>query len=106
MAEISLGTKESAQKSRQATESVNQLAQMADALRASVSQFTVDVGDSKADSSSNPVDIVQQNQLMDQLKAVSKLMDAELNSESAPAKAKQERTHVESTIRSTMMFDQ
>ncbi len=85
MAEISTSTKDSAEKSRNATESVGQLAQMANVLRDSVSQFSVDASDHdvvkvKMDCE-NPVtppqasDVDSDDQhVVDQLQAVSNIL--------------------------------
>lgn len=90
MAEISSSTKDSAEKSRNATESVGQLAEMANVLRGSVSRFRVDgpvshddVVEIEADEDEAPVEKVTETQVdgvdqeqfvVDQLKAVSDIL--------------------------------
>jgi methyl-accepting chemotaxis protein len=127
MEQISLRTRESAEKSRRATQSVNELAQMADELRESVSRFHVDrpphgaaSGKSPASTAGRPAgEAACDGELMDQLREVSRMMDAELQDDEekspqtpeAPARRlpvtptlDANRLDIPSTISSTMMM--
>ncbi len=104
MQQLSQGTRESAEKSRRATHSVNQLAQMAHELQASIARFKVarpSAPGTRSVASPSPLTDGAPRDLMSQLRAVSRLMDDELQ-EDGPVFA--DKPRIGATVSSTIMM--